>query len=55
VLAAMNRRHGADDYRRLVDRLQAARSDLAFSSDFIVGFPARRTKISRRRFGSFAK
>ena len=39
VLAAMNRRHGADDYRRLVDRLRAARSDLAFSSDFIVGFP----------------
>ncbi|MCP5366325.1 MAG: tRNA (N6-isopentenyl adenosine(37)-C2)-methylthiotransferase MiaB [Hyphomicrobiales bacterium] len=39
VLAAMNRRHGADDYRRLVDRLRAARPDLALSSDFIVGFP----------------
>jgi tRNA-2-methylthio-N6-dimethylallyladenosine synthase len=39
VLAAMNRRHGADQYRRTVDRLRAARPDLALSSDFIVGFP----------------
>ncbi len=39
VLAAMNRRHGADAYRRLVDRLREARPDLALSSDFIVGFP----------------
>ena len=39
VLAAMNRRHGADHYRRLVDRLRAARPDLALASDFIVGFP----------------
>ncbi len=39
VLAAMNRRHGADEYRRLVERLRTARDDLALSSDFIVGFP----------------
>ena len=39
VLAAMNRRGTADDYRRLVERLRAARPDLALSSDFIVGFP----------------
>ena len=39
VLQAMNRRHTADDYRRIVDRLRAARPDLALSSDFIVGFP----------------
>ena len=39
VLAAMNRRHRADDYRRLADRLREARPDLALSSDFIVGFP----------------
>jgi tRNA-2-methylthio-N6-dimethylallyladenosine synthase len=39
MLAAMNRRHGADDYRRLVDRLRAAQPALALSSDFIVGFP----------------
>ena len=39
ILAAMNRRHRADDYRRMVERLRAARPDLALSSDFIVGFP----------------
>jgi tRNA-2-methylthio-N6-dimethylallyladenosine synthase len=39
VLEAMNRRHGADDYRRVVERLRHARPDLALSSDFIVGFP----------------
>jgi tRNA-2-methylthio-N6-dimethylallyladenosine synthase len=35
----MNRRHGGDAYRRLVDRLRTARPDLALSSDFIIGFP----------------
>ncbi|MSP03389.1 MAG: tRNA (N6-isopentenyl adenosine(37)-C2)-methylthiotransferase MiaB [Acetobacteraceae bacterium] len=39
VLAAMNRKHTSDDYRRLVDRLRTARPDLALSSDFIVGHP----------------
>ncbi|NBB82297.1 MAG: tRNA (N6-isopentenyl adenosine(37)-C2)-methylthiotransferase MiaB [Alphaproteobacteria bacterium] len=39
ILAAMNRKHDADAYRRIVDRLRAARPDLALSSDFIVGFP----------------
>ncbi len=39
VLATMNRNHRADDYRRIVDQLRAARADLALSSDFIVGFP----------------
>jgi len=39
VLEAMNRRHGRDLFLRIVDRLRAARSDLALSSDFIVGFP----------------
>jgi len=39
ILDAMNRRHTADDYRRIVERLREARPDLALSSDFIVGFP----------------
>ncbi len=39
VLAAMNRKHTADDYRRIFDKLKKARPDLALSSDFIVGFP----------------
>src|SRR5438309_7614939 len=39
ILAAMNRKHTSDDYRRVIDRFRAARQDIAFSSDFIVGFP----------------
>src|SRR5262245_55419553 len=39
VLAAMNRRHGPEEYRRLVEKLRHARPDIALSSDFIVGFP----------------
>ena len=39
ILAAMNRRHTRDDYRKIVDRLRAARPDIALSSDFIVGYP----------------
>jgi tRNA-2-methylthio-N6-dimethylallyladenosine synthase len=39
ILAAMNRKHTADDFRRIVDRLREARPDLALSSDFIVGHP----------------
>ena len=39
VLAAMNRRHLVDDYRRVVANLRAVRPDIALSSDFIVGFP----------------
>jgi tRNA-2-methylthio-N6-dimethylallyladenosine synthase len=39
ILATMNRRHSADDYRRTVQKLRQARPDLALSSDFIVGYP----------------
>ncbi|MGA9091316.1 MAG: tRNA (N6-isopentenyl adenosine(37)-C2)-methylthiotransferase MiaB [Bradyrhizobium sp.] len=39
ILAAMNRKHTAEDYRRVIDRFRAVRQDIAFSSDFIVGFP----------------
>jgi tRNA-2-methylthio-N6-dimethylallyladenosine synthase len=39
ILAAMNRRHSRADYLALVERLFSARPDLAFTSDFIVGFP----------------
>jgi tRNA-2-methylthio-N6-dimethylallyladenosine synthase len=44
VLEAMNRQHGVDLYRRIVDKLRAARPDIAFSSDFIVGFPGESAK-----------
>ena len=39
MLAAMNRRHGAADYLRLIERIRAARPGIALSSDFIVGHP----------------
>jgi tRNA-2-methylthio-N6-dimethylallyladenosine synthase len=39
ILAAMNRRHTRAEYLAVIDRLRAARPDLALSSDFIVGFP----------------
>ncbi len=39
ILAAMNRNYTRGEFLRAVERLRAARPDLAFSSDFIVGFP----------------
>ena len=39
VLRAMNRSHSRDSYLRLLDRIRAARPDIALSGDFIVGFP----------------
>jgi tRNA-2-methylthio-N6-dimethylallyladenosine synthase len=39
ILAAMNRKHTRRDYLDVVARLRAGRTDLAFTSDFIVGFP----------------
>jgi tRNA-2-methylthio-N6-dimethylallyladenosine synthase len=39
ILDAMNRRHTADEYRRIIEKLRGYRPDLALSGDFIVGFP----------------
>ncbi|MGE8133224.1 tRNA (N6-isopentenyl adenosine(37)-C2)-methylthiotransferase MiaB [Novosphingobium subterraneum] len=39
VLKAMNRSHTADSYLKVLDRIRAARPDIALSGDFIVGFP----------------
>lgn len=39
ILKAMARKHTADQYIRLIERLRAARPDLLLSGDFIVGFP----------------
>ena len=39
VLKAMNRKHTAEIYIRLIERIRAARPDLLLSGDFIVGFP----------------
>ncbi|HZS63588.1 MAG TPA: tRNA (N6-isopentenyl adenosine(37)-C2)-methylthiotransferase MiaB [Xanthobacteraceae bacterium] len=39
ILSAMNRRHTRKDYFAALERLRAAQPAMAFSSDFIVGFP----------------
>lgn len=39
VLKAMNRSHSAESYLRVIERVRAARPDIAISGDFIVGFP----------------
>lgn len=39
ILRAMNRKHTAEAFYRIIDKLKAARPDIALSSDFIVGHP----------------
>src|SRR3984893_5635572 len=39
ILAAMNRKHTVRDYLAVIERFRRVRQDIAFSSDFIVGFP----------------
>ena len=39
ILKEMNRNHSVEEYLKLIDKLNFVRDDLAFSSDFIVGFP----------------
>jgi len=39
ILKAMNRRHTAESYLRLIERIRTARPDMMMSGDFIVGFP----------------
>ncbi len=51
VLERMNRKHRASDYRRIVERLRAARPDIALASDFIVGFPGESERDFERTLG----
>jgi tRNA-2-methylthio-N6-dimethylallyladenosine synthase len=39
ILKAMNRSHTAETYLRILEKMRAARPDIALSGDFIVGFP----------------
>src|SRR5690606_23717798 len=39
ILRAMNRKHTANDYLQLIERIRGMRPDIAMSGDFIVGFP----------------
>jgi tRNA-2-methylthio-N6-dimethylallyladenosine synthase len=55
ILAAMNRQHTARRLSRLVERIRAARPDIALSSDFIVGFPGETDKDFEARSRSCAR
>ncbi|MGB5559996.1 MAG: tRNA (N6-isopentenyl adenosine(37)-C2)-methylthiotransferase MiaB, partial [Paracoccaceae bacterium] len=39
ILKAMNRKHTAASYLKLIERIRAVRPDILLSGDFIVGFP----------------
>ncbi len=39
MLHAMNRKHTAEHYLRIIDKVRHVRPDMALSSDFIVGYP----------------
>jgi tRNA-2-methylthio-N6-dimethylallyladenosine synthase len=39
ILQAMNRKHKAAEYLRIIERVRSLRPDIAITSDFIVGFP----------------
>jgi tRNA-2-methylthio-N6-dimethylallyladenosine synthase len=39
ILKAMNRSHTVETYLAILDKMRAARPDMALSGDFIVGFP----------------
>ena len=39
ILSAMNRKHTAKDYIRIIDKIRKINPEIALSGDFIVGFP----------------
>ena len=39
ILKAMNRSHSVESYLKTIEKVRAARPDIAISGDFIVGFP----------------
>ena len=49
ILAAMKRNYAVLEYKSIVRKLRAARPDISLSTDFIVGFPGKPKRISRRR------
>ncbi len=39
ILEAMNRKHSVEEYLKILEKLRKIRSDIKFSSDFIIGYP----------------
>ena len=44
MLKSMNRKHDRESYLRVIDKFRQMRPDIAFSSDFIVGYPGETDK-----------
>ena len=44
ILKSMNRNYNAKDYLKIISKVKKARSDIVFSSDFIVGYPGETKK-----------
>lgn len=44
ILKMMNRQHTKEDYLQTIEKFREARPDIAFSSDFIVGYPGETDK-----------
>ncbi len=44
MLKDMNRKHTVEQYLEIINKLKLARSDISFSSDFIVGYPGETEK-----------
>ncbi|MGL9718861.1 MAG: tRNA (N6-isopentenyl adenosine(37)-C2)-methylthiotransferase MiaB [Wolbachia sp.] len=44
ILRAMNRKHTAEEYLEIIDKLRKLKPEIEFSSDFIVGFPGETEK-----------
>ncbi len=44
ILKSMNRGHIVEEYLEIVNKLRSVRSDICFSSDFIVGYPGETDK-----------
>ena len=49
----MNRKHNITFYRSIIDKLRKAREDIAFSSDFIVGYPGETDADFAEHYGWF--
>ena len=44
ILKLMNRKHTIEEYLKVIDKLLKIRSDIKFSSDFIIGYPGETQK-----------
>ena len=48
VLKSMNRKHTIEEYLKVIEKLLKIRSDIKFSSDFIIGYLVRHKEILRK-------